>query len=65
VREPAGIFVVVKFETKPGWTERWPEPGSAVGRAARPAAALVATPKVISQAIDATGWSKLAEIIVD
>ena len=27
--------------------------------------ALVATPKVISQSVDATGWSKLAEITVD
>jgi quinol monooxygenase YgiN len=27
--------------------------------------ALVATPKVISQTVDATGWSKLAEITVD
>ena len=35
------------------------------GRAARPAAGAGHTPKVISQTIDATGWSKLAEISVN
>jgi quinol monooxygenase YgiN len=106
------IFIVVKFETKPEWTERWPElvaPFTAATRAEEgnlwfewsrgledPAEyvlveafrdgdagaahvnsdhfkaaqrdlpqALVATPKVISQTVDATGWSKLAEITVD
>jgi hypothetical protein len=57
------IFIVVKFETKRGWTERWPEPGSAVSRDLPQA--LVTTPKIISQTVDATGWSKLAEITVD
>ena len=106
------IFIVVKFETKSDWTERWPElvaPFTAATRAEEgnlwfewsrsledPAEyvlveafrdgdagaahvnsdhfkaaqrdlpqALVATPKVISQTVDATGWSKLAEITVD
>jgi quinol monooxygenase YgiN len=106
------IFIVVKFETKPDWTERWPslvqqftdatraEPGSLWFEWSRslenPAVyvlveafrdadagaehvnsehfkqaqkdlpkALASTPKVISQTIDATGWSDLAEIKVD
>jgi quinol monooxygenase YgiN len=106
------IFIVVKFETKPEWTPRWPDlvaPFTAATRAEEgnlwfewsrgldnPAEyvlvealrdgdagaahvnsdhfkaaqrdlpqALAHTPKVISQTIDATGWSKLAEISVD
>ena len=106
------IFIVVKFETKPEWTDRWLElvaPFTAATQAEdgnlwfewsrsveNPAEyvlveafrdgdagavhvnsdhfkaaqrdlpqALMSTPKVISQTIDATGWSKLAEISVD
>jgi quinol monooxygenase YgiN len=106
------IFIVVKFETKPDWTERWPsvveqftnatraEPGNLWFEWSRslenPAVyvlveafrdgdagaehvnsehfkqaqedlpkALASTPKVISQSIEATGWSELAEIKVD
>jgi quinol monooxygenase YgiN len=102
------IFIVVKFETKPEWTERWPELVAPFTEATRaeegnlwfewsrslenPAEyvlvdgdagaahvnsdhfkaaqrdlpqALASTPNVISQTIDATGWSKLAEITVD
>ena len=106
------IFIVVKFETKPDWTERWAElvkPFTDATRAEdgnlwfewsrsleNPAVyvlveafrdgdagaahvnsdhfkaaqrdlpqALTSTPKVISESIDATGWSKLAEISVD
>jgi quinol monooxygenase YgiN len=106
------IFIVVKFETKPDWSERWPEhvaPFTAATRAEEgnlwfewsrsldnPAEyvlveafrggdagaahvnsdhfkaaqrdfpqGLAHTPKVISQTIDATDWSKLAEITVD
>ena len=106
------IFIVVKFETKPEWTERWSElvaPFTAGTRAEEgnlwfdwsrslenPAEyvlvegfrdgdagaahvnsdhfkaaqrdlpqALASTPKVISQTVDAAGWSKLAEIPVD
>ncbi len=106
------IFIVVKFETKPGWSERWPElvrPFTEATRAEQgnlwfewsrsledPAVyvlveafrdgdagaahvnsehfkaaqrdlpqALASTPNVISETIDATGWSKLAEISVD
>lgn len=105
------IFIVVKFETKPEWTDRWPalvapftsatraEPGNlwfdwsrsldnpaeyVLVEAFRDGAAgnahvssehfqqsmrtlpqaLVATPKVISQPIEATGWSALAEMAV-
>ena len=106
------IFIVVKFETKPEWSERWPQLVATFTEATRaeegnlwfewsrslenPAVyvlveafrdgdagaahvnsdhfhaaqgdlpqALASTPKVISEAIDATGWSKLAEISVD
>lgn len=106
------IFIVVKFETKPEWTDRWPELVAPFTEATRaeegnlwfewskslenPAEhvlveafrdgdagaahvnsdhfkaaqrdlpqALVSTPKVISETIEATGWSKLAEIAVD
>ena len=106
------IFIVVKFETKREWTDRWPDlvaPFTAATRAEEgnlwfewsrslenPAEyvlveafrdgdagaahvnsdhfrqaqrdfpqALVSTPSVISQTIDATGWSELAEIKVD
>jgi quinol monooxygenase YgiN len=106
------IFIVVKFETKPEWTERWNElvaPFTAATRAEEgnlwfewsrsldnPAEyvlveafrdagagaahvnsdhfkaaqrdlppALAHTPNVISQTLDATGWSKLAEITVE
>jgi quinol monooxygenase YgiN len=106
------IFIVVKFETKAEWTDRWPELVATFTAATRaeegnlwfewsrsledPAEyvlveafrdgdagaahvnsdhfkaaqrdlpqALVATPKVISQTVDATDWSKLAEITVD
>ncbi len=106
------IFIVVKFETKPEWTERWPElvaaftaatraePGNlwfdwscslddscefVLVEAFRDAAAgsahvnsdhfeqavrqlpqaLASTPKIISQSIDATGWSQMAEMTVD
>jgi quinol monooxygenase YgiN len=106
------IFIVVKFQTKPEWTEHWPElvaPFSEATRAEEgnlwfewsrsldnPAEyvlveafrdgdagaahvnsdhfkaaqrelpqALAATPKVISESIEATGWSPLAEFPVD
>ncbi|HEU4362794.1 MAG TPA: putative quinol monooxygenase [Mycobacterium sp.] len=106
------IFIVVKFETKPEWTERWPElvaPLTAATRAepgnlwfdwsrslaneceyvlieafrdaeaggahvnsdhfrqalAQLPQALASTPKIISQTIDATGWSQMGEMAVD
>ncbi|MEO8815755.1 MAG: putative quinol monooxygenase [Mycobacterium sp.] len=106
------IFIVVKFETKPGWTQRWPqlvaeftaatraEPGNlwfewsrslddpavyVLVEAFRDAEAggahvnsahfkraveempqaLASTPKIISQTIDATGWSQMAEMAVN
>ncbi len=106
------IFIVVKFQTKPEWSERWPELVRPFTEATRSEAgnlwfewsrslddpaeyvlveafrdgdagavhvnsdhfkaavrempqALVSTPKVISQTIDATGWSELAEMRVD
>ncbi len=106
------IFIVVKFETKPEWTDRWPElvaPFTAATRAeegnlwfewsrslGNPAEyvlveafrdgdagsvhvnsdhfkramrelpqALKSTPKIISQTIDATGWSAMGEMSVD
>ncbi|MDT5010114.1 MAG: hypothetical protein QOH57_1731 [Mycobacterium sp.] len=106
------IFIVVKFETKPDWTDRWPglvAPFTEATRAEEgnlwfewsrslqnPAEyilveafrdgdagalhvnsehfkaaqrdlpqALAATPKVISESIDATGWSELSEFPVD
>ncbi|GFG74959.1 putative quinol monooxygenase [Mycobacterium botniense] len=105
------IFIVVKFETKPDWTDRWPDlvgPFTAATRAEdgnlwfewsrsleNPAEyvlveafrdadagnahvnsehfkramgelpqALASTPKIISQTIDATGWSEMAEMSV-
>jgi quinol monooxygenase YgiN len=105
------IFIVVKFETKPEWAERWPElvaPFTAATRAEQgnlwfewsrsldnPAEyvlveafrdgdaggvhvnsdhfkhamqelpqALVSTPKIISQTVDATGWSEMGEMSV-
>src|ERR1700720_712835 len=107
----AMIFIVVKFETKPEWTDRWPElvtPFTAATRAEQgnlwfdwsrsldnPAEyvlveafrdgdagaahvnsdhfkaavrdlpqALASTPRIISQTIDATGWSETAEMKV-
>jgi quinol monooxygenase YgiN len=106
------IFIVVKFETKPEWSERWPhfvapsteatraEPGNlwfewsrsldnpaeyVLVEAFRDAGAggahvnsdhfkkamrelpqaLQSTPKIISQAIDATGWSAMGEMTVN
>lgn len=106
------IFIVVKFETKPEWADRWSqlvasftaatrsEPGNlwfdwsrsldneceyVLVEAFRDAAAgsahvnsdhfkqamrelptaLTSTPKIISQAIDASDWSVLAEMSVD
>jgi quinol monooxygenase YgiN len=105
------IFIVVKFETKPEWTERWPDLVAAFTAATRAEAgnlwfewsrslanpaefvlveafrdaeagsvhvnsdhfkqaiqelppALASTPKIISQSIDATGWSQMAEMTV-
>jgi quinol monooxygenase YgiN len=106
------IFIVVKFETKPEWTDRWPEFVASFTAATRAEAgnlwfewsrsldnpaeyvlveafrdgdaggvhvnsdhfkkamrelpqALTSTPKIISQTIDATGWSALGEMSVD
>jgi quinol monooxygenase YgiN len=106
------IFIVVKFKTKPDWTERWPDLVGSFTAATRaeegnlwfewsrsldnPAEyvlveafrdgdaggvhvnsdhfkqamqelpkALQSTPKIISQTIDATGWSELGEMTVD
>jgi quinol monooxygenase YgiN len=106
------IFIVVKFETKPEWTARWPglvRPFTEATRAEvgnlwfewsrsleNPAEyvlveafrdgdaggahvnsdhfkaaqrdlpqALTSTPKVISETVDATGWSNLVELAVD
>lgn len=106
------IFIVVKFETKPEWADRWPElvaPFTAATRAEpgnlwfdwsrsldngceyvlveafrdgdaggdhvhsdhfkqaveQLPQALASTPKIISQSIDATGWSRMAEMTVD
>lgn len=105
------IFIVVKFQTKPEWTERWPDLAAEFTEATRsedgnlwfewsqsldnPAEyvlveafrdsdagsvhvnsehfkkamaelpqALVATPKIVSQMIDATDWSELGEMTV-
>jgi len=106
------IFIVVKFQTKPEWTDRWPElvgpfteatraeegnlwfewsrslknPGEYVlveafrdgdagavhvnsdhfKAAVRDLSqALASTPRIISQTIDATGWSETAEMKVN
>ena len=106
------IFIVVKFETKSEWTDRWPDlvaPFTAATRAEEgnlwfewsrsldnPAEyvlveafrdgdagaahinsdhfkaavrelpqALASTPRIISQTIDATGWSETAEMKVN
>lgn len=106
------IFIVVKFETKPEWAQRWPqlvaefteatraEPGNLwfewsrslddpnvyvlveafrdgdAGSAhvnsdhfkqamADMPQALVSTPKIISQQLDATGWLLMGELTVD
>jgi quinol monooxygenase YgiN len=108
----AVIFIVVKFETKPEWTDRWPDLVAAFTAATRaepgnlwfewsrslddPAEyvlveafrdgeagsvhvnsdhfrramrelpqALVSTPRIISQTLDATGWSPMGEMSVD
>jgi len=105
------IFSVVKFETKPEWTERWPDLVAGFTASTRaedgnlwfdwsrslenPAEyvfveafrdaeagkvhvtsehfkqaiaempqALAATPKIISQTIDATDWSEMGEMTV-
>ena len=105
------IFIVVRFETKPVWTDRWPElvrPFTEATRAEEgnlwfdwsrsldnPAEyilveafrdgaaggahvnsehfkaamrdlpqALARTPRIISQTVDATGWSEMAEMKV-
>jgi quinol monooxygenase YgiN len=106
------IFIVVKFETKPEWTDRWPGLVASFTAATRAEAgnlwfewsrslenpaeyvlveafrdgdagsvhvnsdhfkqamrelpqALASTPKIISQTIDATGWSAMGEMSVD
>ena len=103
------IFIVVKFETKPEWTDRWTdlvapftaatraEPGNLwfdwsrsldnpaeyvlveafqdaqAGHAHVSSAhfqqamkilpqALASTPKIVSQTLDATGWSEMTEL---
>ena len=105
------IFIVVKFETKPEWSDRWPDLVASFTAATRaedgnlwfewsrsvdnPAEyvlveafrdgeaggvhvnsdhfkqamqelprVLKSTPKIISQTIDATGWSEMAEMSV-
>lgn len=105
------IFIVVKFETKPEWSERWPDHveeftantraedgnlwfewsrslddpsvyvlveafrdeaagGEHVNSAHFAKAmkelpqALVSTPKIISESIDATGWGEMGEMAV-
>ncbi|HEY0226909.1 MAG TPA: putative quinol monooxygenase [Mycobacterium sp.] len=106
------IFIVVKFETKPEWTDRWPELVASFTAATRAEAgnlwfewsrsldnsaeyvlveafrdgeaggvhvnsdhfkqamqdlpqALASTPKIISQTIEASGWSEMGEMSVD
>jgi quinol monooxygenase YgiN len=106
------IFIVVKFETKPEWTDRWPELVASFTAATRAERgnlwfewsrsldnptgyvlveafrdgdaggvhvnsdhfkramqelppALASTPKIISQTIDAMGWSEMGEMSVD
>jgi quinol monooxygenase YgiN len=106
------IFIVVRFETKPEWTDRWPELVAEFTEATRaeegnlwfdwsrslddPAEyilveafrdseagsahvssdhfktamrelpqALAATPRIISQTLEATDWSKMGEMLVD
>jgi len=106
------IFIVVKFETKPEWTDRWPELVASFTAATRAEQgnlwfewsrsldnttdfvlveafrdgdaggvhvnsdhfkramqelpqALASTPKIISQTIDAIGWSEMGEMSVD
>ena len=106
------IFIVVKFETKPDWTERWPDLVASFTAATRAEAgnlwfewsrsldnsaeyvlveafrdgdagsvhvnsdhfkqalqelpqALKSTPQIISQTIDATGWSEMGEMSID
>jgi quinol monooxygenase YgiN len=105
------IFIVVRFETKPEWSDRWPELVAGFTRATRaeegnlwfdwsrsledPAEyvlveafrdstagsahvssdhfktamrelpqALASTPRIISQTLDASGWSEMAEMSV-
>lgn len=105
------IFIVVKFETKPEWTEKWPDHVAEFTAATRAEAgnmwfewsrslenpavyvlveafrdgdaggahvnsdhfkkameelpqALVSTPKIISQSLDATGWNEMGEMTV-
>ncbi|MGB5796851.1 MAG: putative quinol monooxygenase [Mycolicibacter algericus] len=106
------IFIVVKFQTKPEWTQRWPQLVAQFTEATRAEAgnlwfewsrsldnpneyvlveafrdgdagsahvnsehfkkamaempqALVSTPKIISQQLDATDWSLMGELTVD
>ena len=105
------IFIVVKFETKPEWTDRWPDLVAEFTAGTRaedgnlwfewsrslenPAVyvlvegfrdgeagsvhvnsehfkkaledlpqALASTPRIISQTIDATGWSEMGEMTI-
>jgi quinol monooxygenase YgiN len=106
------IFIVVKFETKPDWTDRWPDLVASFTADTRAEAgnlwfewsrsldnpaeyflvegfrdgeaggvhvnsdhfkramqelpqALKSTPQIISQTIEATGWSEMGEMSVD
>ncbi|OBH15874.1 antibiotic biosynthesis monooxygenase [Mycolicibacter terrae] len=106
------IFIVVKFQTKPEWAERWPQLVAEFTEATRAEEgnlwfewsrsldnpceyvlveafrdgdagsahvnsehftramavmpqALVSTPKIISQQLDATDWSRMGELTVD
>lgn len=106
------IFIVVKFETKPDWSDRWPDLVASFTAATRAEAgnlwfewsrsldnpaeyvlveafrdgdaggvhvnsdhfkqamqqlpsALKSTPKIISQTIEATGWSEIGEMSAD
>ena len=106
------IFIVVKFETKPEWTDRWPDLVASFTAATRAEVgnlwfewsrsldnpteyvlveafrdadaggvhvnsdhfkkamqelprALTSTPKIISQTVDATGWSEMGEMSVN
>ena len=58
------ILIVVKFTTKPDWSERWREHFKEAIRTLP--AALAETPRIINVTIDgADDWSRMAEMTIE
>ena len=60
------LFIVVKFATKPEWSERWLEHVREFTEAMRTMPqALIETPRIINTLIDADEWGRMGELTVE